>query len=110
MRPHAPLGEFEQLVLLAILRLDGEAHGIDIRREVEDRADRRVSRGALYTALERLENKGLVEWRQGDSTPARGGIPRRRYSVTDEGLRLLRATFHTWSRMTEGLEDLLEQA
>lgn len=108
MRPHAPLGEFEQLILLAILHLDGDAHGIDIRSEVATRAERRVSRGALYTALERLEDKGLLEWRQGESVPERGGIPRRCYSVTGEGLRLLRSTFRTWSRMTEGLEELLE--
>jgi DNA-binding PadR family transcriptional regulator len=109
MRAHAPLGEFEQLVLCAILQRDGEAHGIEIRREIEARAERRVSRGALYTALERLESKGLLEWRQGDSVPERGGLPRRCYSVTAEGLRLLRATFATWSRMTDGIAEMLDE-
>lgn len=110
MRAHAPLGEFERLILLAILRLEGAAHGIDIRTEVAVRAERRVSRGALYTALERLESKGLLEWHQGESVPARGGIPRRCYSVTEAGLDLLRSTYRTWSRMTDGLEELLEEA
>ena len=57
------LGEFEQLVLLAILRLGAEASGVGIARELEARADRRVARGALYTTLDRLEDKALLRWR-----------------------------------------------
>ena len=110
MRAHAPIGEFEQLILLGVLRLGDRAHGIDIRREVEQHAERRVTRGALYTALERLERKALIVWEVGDSAPARGGIPRRRYEVTKEGLRLLRASHHAWTRMTGGLERLLEES
>jgi DNA-binding PadR family transcriptional regulator len=110
MRAHAPIGEFEQLILLGILRLGQRAHGIDIRREVEQQAERRVTRGALYTALERLERKDLIAWEVGDSAPARGGIPRRQYRVTKEGIRLLRASHRAWSRMTGGLEGLLEKS
>ncbi len=110
MRAHAPIGEFEQLILLGILRLGERAHGIDIRQEVEQRAERRVTRGALYTALERLERKEAISWEVGESAPARGGIPRRRYQVTEEGLRLLRRSHRAWTRMAGGLEGLLEES
>lgn len=103
-----PLGEFEHLVLLTTLRLDGQAYAIDLRREIEQEAHRKVTRGALYTTLERLQNKGLVDWTVEDSTPERGGLPRRRFRVTDSGLAALRASRDTLLRLWRGVEDLLE--
>ena len=70
MTTPAYLGEFEQLLLLAVLRLDADAYGLDIARELEARAGRSVSRGALYTSLDRLEDKGLLRWRV-----VAGGVP-----------------------------------
>src|SRR5207249_7408361 len=80
--PPAYLGEFEHLLLLTVLRLGSAAHGVDIARELEERAGRRVSRGALYTSLDRLETKGLLRWKLVAGTPARDGIARRLYTVT----------------------------
>jgi DNA-binding PadR family transcriptional regulator len=68
-----------------------------------------VSRGALYTSLDRLEDKGLVRWRPAPGTPARNGLPRRHYTVTAAGLTALRASRSTLRRMWRGLEDLLEE-
>jgi PadR family transcriptional regulator, regulatory protein PadR len=107
--PPAYLGEFEQLLLLAVLRLGSEAYALDIARELEARAGRSVSRGALYTSLDRLEDKGLLRWKTAAGTPARNGMPRRLYTVTAAGVAALRASRHTLRRMWRGLEDLLEE-
>jgi PadR family transcriptional regulator len=104
----AYIGEFEQLLMLAILRLGVEAYGADIARELDARAGRSVSRGALYTSLDRLEDKGLVRWKSAPGTPARNGLPRRVYAVTPGGLVALRASRKTLQRMWHGLEHLLE--
>jgi DNA-binding PadR family transcriptional regulator len=105
--PHPQsLGEFEQLVLLAILQLEEGAYAADIRREIEERADRSVSRGALYATLDRLEQKAYLRWETETSTPARGGIPRRRFIVTPTGIEALRASLEAILRLSRGLEAL----
>jgi PadR family transcriptional regulator PadR len=71
------LGEFEQVVLLAILRLDDDAYGVTIRSEIATCTGREPAPGALYTTLDRLEEKGLVRSRMGEPTPERGGRPKR---------------------------------
>jgi PadR family transcriptional regulator PadR len=109
MTTPAYLGEFEQLLLLAVLRLGADACGLDIARELEARAGRSVSRGALYTSLDRLEDKGLLRWKVAAGTPARGGLPRRVYTVTPAGLTALRASRETLRRMWRGLEQLLKR-
>ena len=106
--PPAYIGEFEQLLLLAVLRLGVEAYGADIARELDARAGRGVSRGALYTSLDRLEGKGLLRWKPAPGTAARNGLPRRAYAVTAAGLKTLRASRATLQRMWHGLEHLLE--
>ena len=84
------LGEFEQVILFALVRLEGEAHGAAIAVEIEERTGRSVSPGALYTVLDRLEAKGFVESWIGDSTPERGGRRRKVYRMMPEGARALR--------------------
>ena len=106
--PPAYLGEFEQLLLLAVLRLTSEAYALDIARELDVRAGRSVSRGALYTSLDRLEDKGLLRWKTAPGTQARNGIPRRLYTVTPAGLTALRASRQTLRRMWRGLEGSAE--
>jgi PadR family transcriptional regulator, regulatory protein PadR len=98
-----PLGDFELLVLLAVLRADGDAYGSSIFKELHDRSGRVVSRGALYVTLDRLEVKGYLSSRTGDPAPARGGRPRRYYSVRPTGLALLRQSLDAVRRMSEGL-------
>jgi len=105
----AHLGEFEHLLLLTVLRLGSTAHGVDIARELEERAGRRVSRGALYTSLDRLETKGLLRWKVAAGTPARDGIPRRLYAVTPAGLSALRASRDVLRRMWQGLDNALKE-
>ncbi len=107
MKASATLGQFEHLVLLAILRLGSEAHGIRVREEIEGRTGRRVTRGALYTTLERLREKGFLSWTTDDAPPARGGIPRRRYSVCDEGVDAIKSVQRAISSLAEGLEQTL---
>ncbi len=105
----AYLGEFEQLLLLAVLRLGSSAYGADIARELDVRAGRSVSRGALYTSLDRLEDKGLLRWKLASGTTLRGGLPRRAYSVTPAGIAALRASREVLQRMWRGVEGLLKE-
>jgi PadR family transcriptional regulator PadR len=105
----APLGEFEHLLLLAILRLGADAYGLTIARELEAHAKRRVSRGALYTTLDRLEAKGLVRWKIGPGTRERGGLPRRCYTVSARGIAALRTSQQILQQMWRGLDDVLKE-
>jgi PadR family transcriptional regulator PadR len=102
------LGEFEHLVLLAILRLGDEAYAIPIRQEIEDRTGRSIARGALYTALERLEGKRCVRSRMSAPLPERGGRSRRYFAVTAAGLAAIRASRRSLLRLWQGLEERLE--
>lgn len=100
------LGEFEQLILLAILRLGDGAYGVTIRAELADRAERTIAPGALYTALERLEAKGLVRSRMGDPTPQRGGRAKRYVTVTAAGMQALARAVQAYERLLDGLDVL----
>jgi DNA-binding PadR family transcriptional regulator len=102
------LGEFEQIVLLAILRLGDDAYAIPIRREIKERTGRAVARGALYTALERLEAKRCLRSRMSTPLPERGGRSRRYFSVTATGLSAIRASRRSLLRLWQGLEGTLE--
>jgi DNA-binding PadR family transcriptional regulator len=98
------LGEFEQIVLLAIVRLGDDGYGVPIRHEIENRTGRSLTVGALYSTLERLEDKGYVTSHFGDATPERGGRSRRYFKVKPLGLRVLRETREELAAMWEGLE------
>jgi DNA-binding PadR family transcriptional regulator len=100
------LGDLEQMILLAILRLEDEAHAVDVARVLEDSAGRSVSRGALYTTLNRLEKKGLLGWNidGGTSREGRGGAPKRRFELTEAGMEALRITQEALGALAEGLE------
>ncbi len=97
------LGEFEQLILLAILRLRENAYGVTIRAELADCAGRAVAPGALYTALERLETKGLIMSRMSDPTPQRGGRAKRHVKVTAAGMEALTRALQAYERLLDGL-------
>jgi DNA-binding PadR family transcriptional regulator len=102
------LGEFEHIVLLAILRLGDAAYAIPIREEIEARTGRDVARGALYTALERLETKKCLRSRMSDPLPERGGRSRRYFAVTQTGLAALRASRRSLLSLWQGMEGRLE--
>ncbi len=104
------LGEFEQLVMLAVLRLGDEAYGTSIRTELRDRAERDASPGAIFTTLERLESRGLVTSHYGEPSPERGGRRKRFYQLHAEGRRALARSIRTVKRMVRGLEPKLERS
>ena len=97
------LGEFEQLVLFALLELGDDAYGVSIRRMIEERTGRSLSAGAVYTTLKRLENRGLVRGRFGPPTPTRGGRRKRCYELLPEGARTLKTSYDNLSAMARGL-------
>ena len=98
------LGEFEHIVLLALLRLTDHAYGVSVRQEIEQRTGRDVSIGAIYATLDRLESKGYVKSHLGDPTPERGGRSKRFFRVTAKGTMAVNRTHDALRSMTEGLE------
>jgi DNA-binding PadR family transcriptional regulator len=111
MTPSSPvLGEFEALLLLAVLHLTeagDEAYGSAIRAEIESRTSRAVPRGSIYVTLDRLEDKGLLTSRSGGASAERGHRPRRIFKVTPAGTRAVRASVEALTRMHRGLETVL---
>lgn len=103
----SPLGEFEVLVLLAVLHLGDHAYPPAVRAEIERRAQRDVSRGAVYVTLDRLETKRLLAAHTGEAT---SGRPRRHYRVSTKGLRAVRRAISAVERMRIGLEPLLSES
>lgn len=100
----AYLGEFEQIVLLAVARLLGEGYGVTIRREIERRTGRDVTIGAVYATLSRLEEKSLLSSCEGEPEPRRGGRARRHFRLEPAGARALRAARGMMDSMWDGLD------
>ena len=98
------LGSFEQLVLLAILRVGKDAYGVPVQAEIERATGREVAPGALYRALDRLEQRGLVRSGVGAPTAERGGRRRRTLAVTPEGARVLADALAAVAEMADGLD------
>ncbi|MGA7412857.1 MAG: PadR family transcriptional regulator [Bryobacteraceae bacterium] len=98
------LGEFEHIIVLALLRLDDRAYGVTVRQEIQLRIRREVSIGAVYATLERLELKGYVKSRRGDPTPERGGRSKRFFRVTAKGVAAVNRAQRALRSMTEGLD------
>ena len=102
------LGAFEHLLLLALVRLGDDTYGVPIRDELEARTGRVVSPGAIYTALDRLEQRGLVRSQLGEPTPARGGKRKRCYRLTARGSAALRDAHGAIAQMTQGIKPKLQ--
>ncbi len=98
------LGEFEQIVLLAILRLGDNAYGVTIGAEITVCTRREPTPGALYTTLDRLEDKGLVTSRMGDPTPQRGGRAKRYFVLNSKGLEAITRAQQSYRRLLKGCE------
>lgn len=103
----AYLGDFEQLILLALLRLGPEAYGAELHREIEGRSGRKVSMGALYTTLSRMEKKGYVSSRIGEPTAERGGRRKKYFQLEAVGREALSRSYEAVRRMASGLESAL---
>jgi DNA-binding PadR family transcriptional regulator len=101
------LGDLEQIVLLAVLRLGDKAYAVPILEEIRAQGGRQIARGALYTALDRLESKGYLRSRLGEPLPERGGRPRRYFTVTPAAIRALRDSRLALMRLWRGVESLL---
>src|SRR5215469_1552473 len=106
MTDRSYLGEFELMILLAVIHLGDDAYGVPISRELEAHRGRDVSVGSVYAALERLEGKGLVESSLGDPTPERGGKAKRYFRVTRERLREVHETRRVLSKLWRTLPEL----
>lgn len=102
-------GDFEQMVLLAVLHLGDEAYGVPVVEEIRRRTGRGVLRPAVYVALRRLEKKGLVQSRTGDPLPERGGRARKFYEVTPSGMEVVRDARQAWLSMWDGLQTVLDE-
>lgn len=102
------LGDFEKIVLLAVLQLGGESYGAPILDEIEKRTGQTPSSGSLYVALRRLERRGVLSSSFGEPTPERGGRAKRFFRVEPKALQLLRRSQDVWNRMAEGLGPILE--
>ena len=100
------LTDFELMILLAVLRIGDEAYGVPIARELEDRGGRTVVLSAVYAALDRLEDNGLVSSTVGEPTPARGGRAKRFFRVTAAGLKAVRQTQRALTQLWTGLPQL----
>lgn len=106
----APIGEFEVLILMAVLRLADGGYAPAVREEIERRTGRAVARGAVYVTLDRLETKGLLASRVAAEPAGSGGRPRRYYRVAPKGLRAIKRTLDALAQMRDGLEPLLGKA
>lgn len=105
----AKIGEFELLVVLAILRQGETPYANNVRRDLVTNAKRSVTRGALYRTLDRLKDKGLVDWAIEPSDSAqRGGLPMRRLQVTEKGIKAVRASRAVLLDFFEGLDTILD--
>jgi PadR family transcriptional regulator, regulatory protein PadR len=106
MADRSYLGEFELMILLAVIQLGDEAYGVPISRELERHRGRGVSIGSVYAALERMEAKGLVTSTLGNPTPERGGKAKRYFTVTKAGLRQVHDTRRVLTRLWRTLPEL----
>ena len=100
------LGEFEQMVLLAVLQTADEAYGVTVHQELERRTKRKVARGAIYMTLDRLEKKGLLKSWTTEPTTERGGRAKRCYTVTKPALEALRASRRALASLWQGLQNI----
>jgi PadR family transcriptional regulator, regulatory protein PadR len=100
------IGNFELMVMLALIRLGDDAYGVPISQEIEERSGREVAIGSVYAALERLERKGLVTSKLGEATPERGGRAKRYFRVTGKGRREVRETQAALMSLWQGLPGL----
>ena len=107
MKHAAPIGEFEVLVLMAVLRLGDGAYGSAIRDELQAHTSRKISRGAVYVTLDRLDAKRLLTSRVVDRPPEHGGRPLRLYRVSPAGVQAATSAVSDMARMRSGIESLL---
>jgi DNA-binding PadR family transcriptional regulator len=105
---HKTLGDFEVLILLALVRLKEDAYGAAVHREIEERTGRSIAIGAVYTGLARLEKSGYVSAEVGEPTPERGGRRKKFYHLEASGASALARSLTAHRSMVEGIETELD--
>lgn len=108
MAPKSFLGEFEQMVLLAILQRGEDANALEIRRELEESANRKVAKGAFYTTLNRLERKKYLSWTARTVGEGRSGLPQRHFKVMPQGVAELQKSRDALQNLWQGLDEVWE--
>ena len=108
MAPKSFLGEFEQMVLLAILQRGEDANALEIRRELEESANRKVAKGAFYTTLNRLERRKYLSWTARTVGEGRSGLPQRHFKVTPQGVAELQKSRDALQNLWQGLDEVWE--
>ncbi len=108
MAPKSFLGEFEQMVLLAILQRGEDANALEIRRELEESANRKVAKGAFYTTLNRLERKKYLSWTARTVGEGRSDLPQRHFKVTPQGVAELQKSRDALQNLWQGLDEVWE--
>ncbi len=108
MAPKSFLGEFEQMVLLAILQRGEDANALEIRRELEESANRKVAKGAFYTTLNRLERKKYLSWTARTVGEGRSSLPQRHFKVTPQGVAELQKSRDALQNLWQGLDEVWE--
>ncbi len=103
------LGELEQMVLIAVLRLEPDAYSVAVRTEIEARTGRRLARGAVFVTLDRMVKKGYLSSCLGEPTPERGGRAKRFFSITPQGKLALRASREAFAKLWSGFETALDE-
>ena len=106
MAPPTGISNFELMVMLAVVRLDDEAYGVPICREIEKITNSEVVLGSVYSALTRLQERGLIESRIGEATAERGGRAKRYFRATAEGIREVRQTRRSLMKLWKGLPEI----
>ncbi len=101
---NSPLGEFEHIVLLTLVRLGDAAYGMSVRASIHDLINRDISIGAIYTTLERLQNKGFVKSRMGEATATRGGRAKKYFAVTGSGRKALKGVRTNLEVLWQGIQ------
>jgi len=106
MKKSNRLSDFELIVLLVLLRVGDDAYGVPIAREMQEQTEHEAKLGSIYAALERLEKKGFVVSELGEPTKERGGRAKRYFHVTKQGMRQIRETQRTLTRLWKGVPEL----
>jgi len=101
-----PISNFELMVMLALIRLGDEAYGVPISKEIEEQSGHDVAIGSVYAALERLQKRALVVGSLGEATAERGGRAKRYFRMTNKGLKVVRETQQTLTRLWSGIPKL----
>jgi PadR family transcriptional regulator PadR len=103
------LTKLEEQILMTVWKFDGEGYGVNIFQHLEKTLEKRITMGVVYDTMERLRRKGYLTTAMGDLTPVRGGMRKKFYSITDEGIEVLAKSKATYEKIMKGFNELFRQ-